>query len=75
MDFLSEIALRTVGEAAAEAAVKGLRKPLYWTGWMLLHPLLRTKPPQHPLFCWAGVAFWLVFAGVCIAAYRYVGGA
>lgn len=72
LDILGEFALRAVFEAAIEVLGKGLRKPLYWTGWVLLHSQLRSKPPQHPVFCWAGLAFWVVFAGLSVAAYWYV---
>ncbi|QWP76372.1 hypothetical protein J5226_22760 [Lysobacter sp. K5869] len=72
LDIGTEFLLRQVFDGVLVGLGKLLRGPLYWTGWMLLYPQLRKKPPQHPLFCWAGVAFWLVFAGVCAAAYWYL---
>lgn len=73
LDLGTELIVRTVFEIVVHGIAKLLRRPLYWTGWFLLPAQLQRRPPQHPLFCWTGVAFWLAFAALCAAAYWYMG--
>ncbi|WP_408950675.1 hypothetical protein [Lysobacter sp. Hz 25] len=72
LDFLGEFALRSVFEAGLELAWKAMRMLSYWTGWLLLFPMLRTRAPNHPLFAWAGGLAWLAFIAACAAAYWYL---
>ncbi|MGO1001493.1 hypothetical protein ACTOWK_10955 [Lysobacter sp. CA196] len=44
----------------------------YWTGWVLLFPMLRTRAPNHPLFAWAGGLVWLALIAAFAAAYWYL---
>jgi hypothetical protein len=72
LDSLGEFVLRELFGAGVELVCKALRPVMYWTGWVLLFPMLRTRAQHHPLFAWAGGLFWLAFVAACMAAYWYL---